>query len=156
MRYTWRELRWRYIVIHHTAADIGDLDFYRRVHQQKYGDIAYHIVINNGSNNTAMGQIEFSDRWRNRNSGASTQNMLVNLLGIAVVLVGDFERHPIHQIQEEALIRLLTDLVRKYDIPIDKIIGHREIQNTKCPGKYIQMEELREMVGKNLNRLATQ
>ena len=149
-RYWWREMRWRYIVIHHTAADFGSLDFFRRIHQKRWGDLAYHIVINNGSDNTAAGQIEYSQRWIKRQSHYSTEKSYLNHFGIAIVLVGDFEKHPIPLIQKQILIRVLLNLAEKYNIPAKRIIGHREVQNTKCPGRHISMVEIRALVAKGL------
>ena len=149
-RYYWREMRWRYIVIHHTAADIGNLEFYRKQHEKRWGELAYHIVINNGSENTAAGQIEYSEGWRKRKHHYSTRKTYLNYFGIAIALVGDFEKHPIPPVQKQILIRLLVNLASEYDISPEHIIGHREAQNTKCPGKHLSMLEIRSLVAKNL------
>ncbi len=151
--YWWKEMRWRYILIHHTASDIGNLDYYKKFHveQRGWSDIAYHFIVNNGSMNTTIGQIEESDLWKARKANLSTRNWYANYFGIAVVLVGNFERHKPPPLQQEALIKLLTNLARKYDIPPERIVGHREVQNTACPGKYLNMNELRAAVRKNLN-----
>ena len=150
-RYYWREMRWRYIVIHHTAADIGNLEFYRKQHQKRWGDLAYHIIINNGSENTAAGQIEYSEGWRKRKHHYSTRKSYLNYFGIALALVGDFEKHPMPTVQKQIFIRLLTNLAREYNIPPERIIGHREVQNTKCPGRHVSMSEIRLLVKKNLD-----
>jgi hypothetical protein len=150
--YWWEEMRWRYILIHHTASDIGNLDYYKKFHveQRGWSDIAYHFIVNNGSMNTTIGQIEESDLWKDRKANLSTRNWYANYFGIAVVLVGNFERHKPPPLQQEALITLLTNLARKYDIPPDRIVGHREVQNTACPGKHLNMNEVRAAVKKNL------
>lgn len=150
LRYCWREMRWRYIVIHHTAADIGNLEFYRKLHQSRWGELAYHIIINNGSDNTAAGQIEYSKGWRERKNHYSTRKSYLNYFGIAIALVGDFDKHPMPSIQKQIFIRLLINLAREYSIPPERIIGHREVQNTKCPGRYIDMVEVRSLVAKSL------
>ena len=151
-RYYWREMRWRYIIIHHTAADIGNLEFYRKQHQKRWGDLAYHIIINNGSDNTAVGQIEYSEGWRQRKHHYSTRKSYLNYFGIALALVGDFESHSMPPVQKQIFIRLLTNLAREYGIPPERIIGHREVQNTKCPGKHISMVKIRALVAKNLSK----
>ncbi len=150
LRYWWREMRWRYIILHHTAADIGNMEFYRRLHEQRWGDLAYHIVVNNGANNTVIGEIEMSQRWINRQHHYSTQKTYLNYFGIAVVLVGNFELHDVPAVQKEALINLLSNLAKEYDIPPQRIIGHREVQNTRCPGLHVNMVEVRHMVSQNL------
>ncbi|MCR9141221.1 MAG: N-acetylmuramoyl-L-alanine amidase [bacterium] len=150
--YWWKEMRWRYILIHHTASDIGNLDYYKKFHveQRGWSDIAYHFIVNNGSMNTTIGQIEESDLWKSRKANLSTRNWYANYFGIAVVLVGNFERHKPAPLQQEALITLLTNLATRYDIPPERIVGHREVQNTACPGKHLNMNEIRAAVKKNL------
>jgi len=148
----WREGRWRYIVVHHTASNYGDLEYYREMHVQERGwsDIAYHFVINNGTANTALGQIQESDLWKERRAGFSTRVWFINYFGIAVVMVGNFEEREPPALQMESLVTLLTRLSREYDIPPERIRGHREVQNTKCPGKHLNMHEVRERVQENL------
>lgn len=147
-RYWWREMRWRFIVIHHTAADRGDLNSIRRLHMKENGwsDIAYHFVVDNGTNNTTMGQVEVSDLWKNRKGNLSTRDETVNEFSIAIVMVGNLQRHPPPPIQLEALIRLVADLSRRYNIPPSRIIGHRDVSQTACPGKYLNLETIRERV----------
>ncbi len=151
-RYYWREMRWRYIVIHHTASDIGNMDYYRRLHMEEHGwpDIAYHFLINNGSYNSSVGQVEESSLWRRRSLHYSTKVSYINYLGIAIVLVGNFEEHDVPPLQREALINLVTRLAREYDIPPERIVGHREIWATACPGKHLHMIEVRRDVRRNL------
>lgn len=153
-RHAWREWRWRYIVIHHTASDAGNLEYYRRLHKEERGwpDIAYHFVVNNGASNTVPGQIEESNLWKERSRGYSTRNTYVNMVGIAVVMVGNLERHAPTTLQYQSLVSLLVTLAREYDIPPERIIGHRELQQTKCPGQHLDMAKLREDVARELAR----
>ncbi len=153
-RWLWQEKRWRYIIVHHTASDIGNLEYFRRLHMEERGwsDIAYHFVINNGTANTAMGQIEESSLWKNRMPHFSTRITYLNFFGIAVVLVGNFEKHEVPSLQREALINLLVNLSEKYNIPPERIAGHREISPTACPGKFLNMAEVRDDVARALER----
>ncbi len=145
LNYLWKEKRWRYIIIHHTASDIGNLEYYKKLHQEERGwdDVGYHFIINNGTYGTIPGQIEESDLWKKRKSGYSTKNWLVNNFGIAIVIVGNLENHPPLPQQYESLLNLVLKLSIKYNIPTERIFGHREIQNTKCPGKYLNLAKLR-------------
>jgi N-acetyl-anhydromuramyl-L-alanine amidase AmpD len=152
--YFWRERRWRFIVVHHTAGTTGNLDYIRELHMRKNGwpDIAYHFLINNGSMNTSIGQIQVSGLWEKRSLNYSTKISYVNYLGIAVALVGNFEEHKVHPLQHEALINLLTNLSIQYNVPPEKIIGHNELQNTQCPGKHLNMNEVRRDVARAVER----
>lgn len=151
-RYIWREYRWRWIVIHHQGSDTGDLASIQRYHREQRGwsDAAYHFVINNGSRGTVPGQIEESDRWKKRINAGSTKRGLVNRMSIAIVLVGNFQKHPPSPQQKEKLIKLLTRLSREYSIPPERIRGHGEVDNTECPGRYLDLNEIRSRVAHRL------
>jgi len=151
-RHAWREWRWRYIVVHHTASDAGNLEYYRQIHTEERGwpDIAYHFVINNGASNTVPGQVEESGLWQSRSGGYSTKITYINTFGIAVVMVGNLERHPPSILQYQSLVKLLVNLSKKYNIPPERIIGHRELQQTKCPGRHLDMVKVREDVANAL------
>lgn len=153
-RYYWRELRFRYIVVHHTASNYGNLEYYRRLHVEERGwsDIAYHFVINNGTDNTSMGEIQESELWRERQPNHSTRVWFVNYFAIAVVMVGDFERRPPPARQQDALVGLLARLARDHNIAPERIIGHREVQNTACPGRYLDMVDVRAQVAARLGQ----
>lgn len=148
--YWWRERRWRFILLHHSAADIGNLKTIRKLHIEERGwpDIAYHFVINNGSRGTTAGEVEISNLWKDRSPNLSTQNNYINRFGIAIVLVGNFEKRPIPELQRAALIHLLARLMKEHKIPINHIIGHRDVQQTACPGKFVKLEKIREEVRK--------
>lgn len=144
-RYLWREKRWNWIVVHHTASDFGNLAYFRDLHQREKGwpDIAYHFLINNGTAGTAAGQVEESNLWHDRDGGYSTKVHEVNQFGIAIVLVGNFEKHSVPDQQMEALLHLILRLKREHGIPLDHIVGHRELWATACPGKHLNMSEVR-------------
>ncbi|MBX7059050.1 MAG: N-acetylmuramoyl-L-alanine amidase [Leptospirales bacterium] len=155
-RYYWRELRFRYIVVHHTVGVSGNLAYFRRIHMEErhWSDIAYHFVVNNGTYNTSMGEIEESNLWKERAPNHSTRIWYMNYFGIAVVMVGNFDRRPPPARQLDAAVGLLARLAREYDIPPDRIVGHREVQQTGCPGKYVDMVELRRLVAERLRNNA--
>lgn len=144
----WQERRWNWIVIHHTASDYGNLAYFRDMHQRERGwkDIAYHFLVNNGTAGTTAGQIEESDLWKRREGNYSTKVSQANQFGIAIVLVGNFEKHRVNPRQMEALLNLVLRLKREYNIPLNHIVGHRELWQTACPGKHLNMAELRERI----------
>lgn len=135
-------------MVHHSASDRGDLAYIQRLHQKERGwsDIAYHFVVNNGSMNTTPGQIEVTDLWKKRAGNFSTRVPYANQFGIAVVMVGNFQNHPIPSLQKQALVRLLANLSREHNIPVERIVRHRDLQTTACPGRYVDMREIRSLV----------
>ncbi len=136
------------IVIHHTASDHGNLASIRKLHMEErhWSDIAYHFVINNGSMNTTPGQVEVSDLWHRRAGNFSTAIPYANQFGIAVVLVGNFEHRSLPSLQKQALVRLLANLAREHRIPPERIVRHRDLQQTACPGRHVNLAEIREEV----------
>ncbi len=50
--------------------------------------------------------------------------------------------------QMDALIKLCVHLMRQYNIPVENVLGHRELEgsHTQCPGLNFQPAELREAI----------
>lgn len=133
-----------FIVIHHVADDnnadtdakaINDL----HIHENHWIAIGYHFVIRKD------GTIEKGRPvWSN---GAHAQGY--NTESIGICLSGNFEiGNPTDQ-QIESLAMLLANLCADYNIPIDRkhILGHRELNNTGCPGDNLY-DKLDVIVGK--------
>lgn len=135
-------LRWKYIVIHHSAGNFGNLKLLQRVKYERQGGVlrmmSYHFVIGNG-NGMELGEIAYDNRWRYQFWGAhvSANNMNLNLRGIGVCLVGNFERYRISEEQYNVLVELTLALMHKYHIPSDRVYLHGKIngEHTRCPGK---------------------
>jgi LysM repeat protein len=141
-----RARRWRYIVIHHSATSVGNAAIFDRCHRNrrmKYG-LAYHFVIGNGTR-SGDGEIEVGGRWTAQLHGGHCGDYRMNQIGIGICLVGDFEKtHPTRK-QMESLLYLLKYLIKEYNVPKQRVIGHRDVRggDTKCPGKNFSLVELR-------------
>lgn len=131
--------KWKYIIIHHSATDVGDaLTFYASHKKRGWSEgLGYHFVIDNGTKTKADGQIEISPRWIKQQNGAHCKANSMNSRGIGVCLVGNFSQDKVSDKQMEALVYLVNLLRRYYDIPLKKIKGHGEVKGacTECPGK---------------------
>ncbi len=142
------ERRWQYIVIHHSATHKGTVDAFQRYHQKRHGadDIGYHFVINNGvAEGSRDGQVEPTARWHDQRHGAHCSvngHRKFNDLGIGICLVGNFEQYTPTKAQMESLVLLLRLLRARYQVPIERIVGHGELKNTHCPGKLFPMDHL--------------
>ncbi|MEE9200715.1 MAG: peptidoglycan recognition family protein [Candidatus Brocadiales bacterium] len=139
---------WRYIVIHHSATHEGSARTFDDYHRNKRGwknGLAYHFVIGNGTQ-TGDGEIEVGRRWKRQLYGAHAGDSYFNRTGIGICLVGNFEEgeRPTEK-QLESLERLIRYLSRKHDIPLSRVITHKEIRenHTACPGKNFPLDELR-------------
>jgi N-acetyl-anhydromuramyl-L-alanine amidase AmpD len=87
----------------------------------------------------------------------------INNRSIGICCIGHGDHEPFTDLQNESLIRLVSELIDQYeDLRVDNVIGHRELNalvtkgalrkeyaTTKtCPGKKVHMETLREQVRK--------
>lgn len=143
--------RWKYIVIHHSAGNYGNIEFLQNVHRQRQSKdpidaIPYHYVIGNG-NGLKMGEV-VSD-WRKENNlwGAhvSGRNSDRNFRGLGICLIGNFEQHPVPEAQYRALLNLTSSLMKEHNISPDNLSGHGLTpgEMTLCPGKHFPMQRLK-------------
>lgn len=144
---------WTSIVIHHTASPRGSVESIHEAHSKrkdKAGNawlgIGYHFVIGNGDG-MGDGEIEPTFRWREQLHGAHAGVDEYNQHGIGIVLVGNFEEGPPSAAQLAAVKRLVGALRAEYGIPADRVVGHRDVKATACPGKFFPMEEVSQSWG---------
>lgn len=131
--------RWRYIVIHHSATEIGNAELFDKGHRRRgfWNGLGYHFVIDNGTSGTRNGQIETSHRWNHQMDGAHCNAGDMNKIGIGICLVGNFNDEQVSASQMESLVWLVRKLQAKYHIPTSRILRHRDVpgkQGTDCPG----------------------
>lgn len=130
---------WKYIVIHHSASPSGNAKVFDRAHRARgYDELGYHFVITNG-NGGADGNVEVGGRWRIQKWGSHTGRTPgneYNNYGIGICLVGNFDSQMPSDSQLDALADLAGFLMKRFDIPSESIIGHRDApgQSTACPG----------------------
>lgn len=163
------------IIVHHTAmpykadwthAEVTEhLRLIYKDHITKYGDMAYHFLID------PEGLI-----YEGKAGGpavAGTHVSYNNIRSVGISLLGNFEIQPVTAKQRAALIRLLTALSRYYNIdPYAKVTYQRQITKapylqahqgyaisthqdtaaTACPGKALHddFENIRAAVANNL------
>ena len=143
---------WRYVVIHHTATSGGSVESIHREHLkrttngQRWLGIGYHFVVGNGQG-MADGAIEPTFRWRQQLQGAHAGVDDYNQRGIGVALVGDFSKTRPTAAQLAAVRQLVTALRTEFRMPANRIVGHRDIKSTACPGKNFSLSALRNQTG---------
>lgn len=130
-----------FIIVHHSATRQGDAASFRRNHKAKgWRDIGYHYVINNGTYQPD-GLIE---KGRDENvEGAHCKPDNINFRSIGICLVGNFEEHTPTEAQLTSLLNLCKDIMSRHNIPASRVLGHGEVANTLCPGRYLDMRVLR-------------
>lgn len=143
---------WQYIVIHHSATTVGGAKRFDRDHRERgFDELGYDFVIGNGTD-TRDGQIEVGPRWPVQKWGAhaGTPDERYNNYGIGICLVGNFDiQYPTHA-QLESLAKLVAYLQTTYHIPADRVIGHRDVKPTDCPGRHLTDSLVRRLAERQL------
>lgn len=141
---------WKYVVIHHTASEKGNVESINEEHQKKkdakgnaWLGIGYHFLIGNG-HGMPDGEIEPTFRWRQQLQGAhaGSSDPVYNQQGVGICLVGNFENHAPTASQLASLKKLVRTLKGDYSIASKNVIGHRDVRATECPGKLFPMDEV--------------
>jgi hypothetical protein len=142
--------KWAWIVIHHSATASGSAASFHIHHKEKNGwdGLGYHFVIGNG-HGTKDGKVETGYRWTRQITGAHAgrahdDSNLMNELGIGICLVGDFEKSRPTRKQLESLHRLVDWLEMACGISPDRVLVHRDVRDTKCPGRLFPAREFLE------------
>lgn len=140
--------RWKYIIVHHTATEIGNARLVDCSHQDRgfWNGLGYHFLIDNGTLGKGDGQIEQAPRWIKQQNGAHCKAGGMNNKGIGIALVGNFNHESPTRNQLESLTYLLNTLSRYYHIPSSNILGHRDVEGaaTDCPGKRFPWSSVRQ------------
>ncbi len=138
---------WKYIIIHHSATDVGNaLSFdYIHSHKRLWKGLGYHFVIDNGTGDTKNGHIEVSPRWLHQEYGAHCKADEMNYRGIGICMVGNFNNENVSREQMDSLAYLVDILKKYYNIPDSHILGHGQVNGAKtdCPGKNFPWAEFR-------------
>jgi len=144
--------QWKYIIIHHTATDVGNAILIHKTHHDRgfwYG-LGYHFLIDNGTLGKGDGQIEQSPRWIKQMDGAHCKAGGMNSRAIGIALVGNFNQDTPTRQQMQSLEYLLKLLCQYYRIPTSNIVGHQDVDGaaTECPGKRFPWSNLRQCLAK--------
>ena len=142
------ERAWRWIVVHHTATDVGSVAAIHRAHRRRldasgnpWRGIGYHFLIGNGEG-MPDGAVETTFRWRGQLSGAHAGRRAENELGVGVCLVGDFDAADPTPAQLVSARRLISFLRERYDLPAERVVPHGDIAATACPGRRLTVASL--------------
>lgn len=136
-----RRRKTTHVVVHCSALPYGTAHGIRNYHMKDRGwaDIGYHYVIGNGVVGREADYDETVDGrvWIGRAEGLVGAHAVgLNSVSVGVCLVG-VDRFTVKQM--EMLIRLAADLRRRYGVPVENVLGHRELvsgarQGKTCPG----------------------
>ena len=121
-----------YIALHHAAAvtcSAQDIDNWHK--NNGWSGIGYHYFVRkNGS--IYRGRPEWA-------LGAHVSGM--NICSLGICAEGDYDKEQtMPDAQKSAIIALIKDVKSRY--PNAKVVGHRDIGSSDCPGKYYPMSEM--------------
>lgn len=140
------DIKW--IVVHHSGTDSGNVNVFRDYHVHKLGweDVGYHFVICNGNGG---GDGEVQPGRPLEKVGAHAYGM--NYQSIGICLVGNFNSYEPTQKQWTALVGLCSRLMYQLNIAPSHVIGHKEVPlyapnapSTDCPGSKFPLAKLRQ------------
>lgn len=137
--------QWKWIVIHHSATHTGSATSFDKMHKEKgWDELGYHFVIGNGTN-SGNGQVEVGNRWKAQKWGAhaKTADNRYNDYGIGICLVGNFDVERPTAAQQQSLAKLVAFLEKTYNISGDRVIGHGDTKATECPGRFMNIAQVR-------------
>ncbi len=145
MAFLWAP-RYRFdsIIIHHTASMVDNYDSIRRYHTRKrhMKDAAYHLILSNGSAGVSLGELEATGRYGNLSYSAATRSVKHNLTGLHLCVVGNYEENEVPKDLGMAIGNAVKELQKKFAISDDKVMFHRDVGQTKCPGRYFTKSKL--------------
>ncbi|MFH1782118.1 MAG: N-acetylmuramoyl-L-alanine amidase [Candidatus Omnitrophota bacterium] len=143
----WPSKKWKYIIIHHSATDVGNALSFDYVHsnKRKWKGLGYHFVIDNGTSGKEDGQVEVSPRWIHQEDGAHCKAGDMNCRSIGICLVGNFSEDKVSKKQMDSLAWLVNKLRKEYSIPESRILGHSDVKgaSTECPGTRFPWNDFR-------------
>lgn len=132
-----------HIIIHHTGAEEKDTEQVYRYHTKSLGwrDIGYNFVIERDGTVVKGRSLDIK--------GAHCNYGDMNTVSIGIALIGNFEKHPPTANQINSLYSFCGQLTSYFKIEPKNILGHKEVSHdTACPGKYLDMEAVRRVVGR--------
>ncbi len=133
-----------YIVLHHADASRCTVRDVHRWHQNKgWSGIGYHFFV-------AKDGAVYRGRPVNT-VGAHCLNYNASSIGICAE--GDFERESMPPQQWRAILELVRELKKTY--PQARVVGHRDLMATACPGKYYPLQEIKAGRGPAVKEVAS-
>jgi len=116
-----------HIVVHHSASPLDtDVEEIRRWHMERgFSDIGYHkIITNDGIIHEARPENIVPASVKGKNKGT-----------VAVCLTGNFDRYMPTEFQ---LIALQLQILKWKEVyPTAKVVGHRDLGSSECPGSFL-------------------
>lgn len=133
--------RWQAIVVHHSGTTRGNAQTLAEIHQsQGFPGLGFHFVIGNGEG-AGDGEVQIGYRWKQQIDGLFYRD------AISVCVIGDGDRAAPTAAQMEQLIRLVTVLQQRLNLPAERVLLHTTIaQETTSPGRLFPASAFRQQL----------
>jgi hypothetical protein len=109
--------------------------------KRQWADVPYHLYV------AVDGEVAEGREWRYVGDSNTPYDPTGHFL---IVLEGSFDSDMLTSGQREALDALVVAAARRWRIPAERIGGHRDYAQTRCPGRnvYADLPRLRALVAK--------
>ena len=148
--------KWEGIILHCSASNWGSAAEIRKWHlKNNWSDVGYHFIVGNGlirpnfnipiiDGAIEVGRTTDGDQYADLDeAGAHTYGF--NSTHIGVCMIGN---NYFSGTQVAKTVDLIQALMKRFDIPIDAILGHYELDvNKTCPN--MNMDYVRELIWPN-------
>ncbi|MEM8598366.1 MAG: N-acetylmuramoyl-L-alanine amidase [Bacteroidota bacterium] len=135
-------------IVFHTAAWPGDpsaRDIDRSHRQRGFARIGYHYLIRKD------GTVEKGRE--DHQTGAHCRDSGMNRKALGICFSGHHNREDWTEAQRRAWLGLASKLMRRHNIPVENVIGHREAGARKdCPGTRIDCDAVRAELARFMRR----
>lgn len=132
--------KWYGLVIHHTAGRQSDtIESVRAQHlKQKYADIGYHYFVEVDSK--GRGHLK---RGRSTELQGCHGNKHANNTMLGLCVAGNYEKQAMSDALYQDVLGAVLHVLKIHGVAAGKIVGHREIKATACPGKLFPLAALK-------------
>lgn len=126
----------KYIIVHHTASNrdnttVKDVNAWHKVRNFTLSNLGFYI----GYHYLILGRGEVVQTRQDYEVGCHCVAQNMNFQSIGICLTGNFNTEEPSKEQLNSLADLLERKLKEFNIPKEKVLGHREVSSTECPGE---------------------
>jgi len=125
----------KYLVIHHSAIDgFSPFDYARWHIKRGWPGIGYHYVIDTDGKVDKTNELDTISYHVKGHNTAS----------VGISMSGNLSKHPPTKAQLDSLVKLIKELKTQLGTRL-MVKGHRELSSTQCPGKFTNLNYIRNL-----------
>ena len=126
----------KYIIVHHTASSrdnttVKDVNAWHKVRNFTLSNLGYYV----GYHYLILGNGDIVQTRQDYEVGCHCVAQNMNFQSIGICLTGNFNAEEPSKEQLDSLTDLLERKLKDFNISKEKVLGHREVSSTECPGE---------------------